>query len=628
VLNNLQKTLRLAPPIRFGALLLVYLTSLVGALFLAYQLRFEGAVPSDQLQNFLRAGSWMIPLQLFLLWRLGQFRALLRYFSLPDAVQILWACGTVTLLGFLAWYVPGLRETWTPSRGILLANFLLTTFLIAAFRLGLRLAWSQYLLPFGSSAPRKRVLILGAGDVGAELARELELRKGLGFLPVGFLDDNREKLGSQIHGCPVLGAIRDLPDWARETKAEAVVLAMPSAGPAQVRRILGLAEGLGLSCQTVPSMQQLVNGHVHVERIRPVDVEDLLLRSEVPLLQDDVRGMIQGQIVMVTGAGGSIGAELCRQILGLRPAKLFLLERNEYALYSVDQELRGDYAAGTLISLVHDCGDEDKVRGLLQREKPALLFHAAAHKHVPLLEHQPTEAVENNSLKTLKLARWAGEAGVRKFILVSTDKAIRPTSVMGASKRLAELALQSEQRHHPGTQFLSVRFGNVLGSSGSVVPLFKRQIAAGGPVTVTHPEVTRYFMSVSEAAGLILQAAFQGRGGEIFVLDMGDPVKIVDLARELIRLSGLEEGRDIEIRFTGLRPGEKMFEELRYDHESAEKTACQRLWRQRPGPAAPSDFAGRLEALCRQARDQSPEEVRRSIQSLVPEYRPFFDPQS
>lgn len=616
---------RLRPWQRFVILLAVYSAGLTGALFLAYQLRFEGAVPADQLRNLTRAGSWMIPLQLFLLWRLGQFRALLRYFSLPDALQILWACGITTLLAFVAWYLPGLRETWTPSRGILLANFLLATFLIAAFRLSLRLAWSQYLLPSVTLAPRKRVLILGAGDVGAELARELELRKGLGFRPVGFLDDNREKLGSRIHGFPVLGAIRDLPDWARETRADAVVLAMPSAGPAQVRRILGLAEGLGLSCQTVPSMQQLVNGHVHVERIRPVDVGDLLLRSEVPLLQDDVRGMIRGQVVLVTGAGGSIGAELCRQILGLHPAKLILLERNEYALYTVDQELRGDYADETLVGLVHDCGDEEKVRSLLQKEKPGLLFHAAAHKHVPLLEHQAAEALENNSLKTLRLARWAGEAGVGKFILVSTDKAIRPTSVMGASKRLAELAIQSEQRNYPDTRFLSVRFGNVLGSSGSVVPLFKKQIAVGGPVTVTHPEVTRYFMSVSEAAGLILQAAFQGRGGEIFVLDMGDPVKIVDLARELIRLSGLEEGRDMEIRFTGLRPGEKMFEELRYDHESAEKTACQRLWRQRPGPAAPPDFAARLEALCREIRNRSPQEIRRSIQSLVPEYTPFFE---
>lgn len=622
---NLQT---LGPKRRFFLLLVVYGAALTAALFTAYFLRFDGQIPPGQIENFLRAAVWMVPLQLVLLWRLGQFRALLSYFSLPDARKIVMACGLAGLAALALWAGGETLKPWRPSRGIALINFLNSVFLLGSFRLAARVMREKSAVPGGAlpaGQKRKKVLILGAGDVGAELAQELLHRRALFLDPVGFLDDDRTKRRAHLHGLPILGRLADLPKVSNRQNVDAVILAIPSAGPARVREILQMAERCGLPCQTVPSMQQLVNGHVHVERIRPVDIGDLLLRPEVPLLGGEVGQMIRGQTVLVTGAGGSIGGELCRQILGQGPAKLILVERNEFALYTIDQELREDYPGAAVLCLAHDCGDETKMKELLTREKPALVFHAAAHKHVPLLEPQPGEAVENNSLKTLRLARWAGEAGVKKFILVSTDKAIRPTSVMGASKRLAELALQSAQSAFPQTQFISVRFGNVLGSSGSVVPLFKKQIAAGGPVTVTHPEVTRYFMSVSEAAGLILQAAHQGAGGEIFVLDMGEPVKITDLARELIRLSGLREGQDIEIRYTGLRPGEKMFEELRHDDETAERTGCQRIWRQRPGPAVSGDFASRIEALCRNSHRMSPAEIRQSIRLLVPEYSPSED---
>lgn len=615
----------LGPKRRFLLFLVVYTAGLAVSLAISFLLRFEGVVPGEQWQIFARSALWLIPLQLFLLWRFGQFRALFSYFSLPDAQKIAMACALASVLSLILWFLAPWGRFWSPARGIVLMSFINSVFFLGSARILFRIAYQRF--RDGVVIPtRRRVLILGAGDVGADLARELAHRPGMAMQPVGFLDDDRDKRRAHLHGLPVLGALKDIPKIVQQTKIDSLILAIPSAGPAKVREILRTAEKCGLPCQTVPSVQQLVNGHVHVERIRPVDLEDLLLRPEVPLLGGDVRKMIQGRTVLVTGAGGSIGSELCRQILGLAPAQIILVERNEFALYAIDQELREDYPQARILPLSHDCGDETKVQALLQRERPALLFHAAAHKHVPLLEHQPLEAVENNSLKTLRLARWAGEAGVEKFILVSTDKAIRPTSVMGASKRLAELALQSAQATFPQTRFLSVRFGNVLGSSGSVVPLFKKQIAAGGPVTVTHPEVTRYFMSVSEAAGLILQAADQGKGGEIFVLDMGEPVKITDLAKELIRLSGLREGPDIEIRYTGLRPGEKMFEELRYDDESAEKTSCQRIWRQRPGPGVSDYFPGALEVLCREGLRRTHAEIRQSIQALVPEYQPAPEP--
>lgn len=620
-----MRTPALGPKRRFFFLLLVYATGLGASLATSFLLRFEGQVPAEQWQIFARSALWLIPLQLALLWKFGQFRALLSYFSLPDAQKIAAASALAYALSLVLWSALPAGRFWSPSRGIALMSFINSVFILGMARTAFRIL-SQRVRDGGAVQARRRVLILGAGDVGADLARELSNRPGLALDPVGFLDDDRAKRRARLHGLPILGRLNDLPKVSERKRIDSLILAMPSAGPAKVREILRVAEQCGLPCQTVPSMQQLVNGHVHVERIRPVDVEDLLLRPEVPLLGGDVQKMIRGHTVLVTGAGGSIGGELCRQILGLGPAKLILVERNEFALYVIEQELREDYPDGPTLPLAHDCGDETKIRELLARERPALLFHAAAHKHVPLLEHQPIEAVENNSLKTLRLARWAAEHGVEKFILVSTDKAIRPTSVMGASKRLAELALQSAQAAFPQTQFISVRFGNVLGSSGSVVPLFKKQIAAGGPVTVTHPEVTRYFMSVSEAAGLILQAAYQGAGGEIFVLDMGEPIKIADLARELIRLSGLREGQDIAIRFTGLRPGEKMFEELRYDHESAEKTACQRIWRQRSGPVVPEKFPLSLEELCRKNQGRSAADIRRAVQRLVPEYQPAPEP--
>jgi FlaA1/EpsC-like NDP-sugar epimerase len=399
------------------------------------------------------------------------------------------------------------------------------------------------------------VLILGAGDAADALIRELAAMRD--WRVVGQLEDGDRRQGRQIHGVPVRGKLSDLGRVARDLDVQHVIVAMPSVSHTVRRHAVHLAGAAGLKVMTVPSFDDIASGKVTVSQLRQIELDDLLGRDPVVLDTAGLSGFLRARTVMVTGAGGSIGAELCRQIARFEPARLILFELSEYALYCIEQEFRAERSTLDIVCAVGDARSRRRVEHILQQYRPQVVFHAAAYKHVPLMEEvNAWEAVENNALGTYVVASAAAQAGVEKFVLVSTDKAVNPTNVMGASKRLAELVCQALQCDC-ATRYVMVRFGNVLGSTGSVIPKFREQIAAGGPVTVTHPDITRYFMSIPEAAQLVLQAGAMGRGGEIFVLDMGEPVRIVDLAREMMRLSGLRKG-EVEIVFTGLRPGEKL----------------------------------------------------------------------
>jgi FlaA1/EpsC-like NDP-sugar epimerase len=402
---------------------------------------------------------------------------------------------------------------------------------------------------------------------------------------------------------------------------------MPSATGRRIREVVQVFNEARLAFETVPSMEQMVNGVVKASQIRPVQIEDLLGREHVALEAERIRELMRDKVVMVTGAGGSIGSELCRQIAAYKPARLLLVERCEVQIFQIEQELAERGAFEEVEALVADVLDLGRMRGIFERFRPTLVFHAAAHKHVPMMEHQPYEAFRNNALGTQQLATLSAEFGVERFVLVSTDKAINPTNVMGATKRLAELYIQALQKKGGAqTRFMAVRFGNVLGSSGSVIPTFKRQIAAGGPVTVTHPDVTRYFMTVREAVGLVLQSAAQGTGGEIFVLDMGSPVRIVDVARQLIELSGLKPEIDVEITFTGLRPGEKLFEELNYNTEDMVATEHPKIVRFTGGQPPFEALRQGLLNIQERAPGMDADGVKLEIQRLVPEYRPHLTP--
>jgi FlaA1/EpsC-like NDP-sugar epimerase len=465
----------------------------------------------------------------------------------------------------------------------------------------------------------RRVLIAGAGDSGAMLVGAMRSQPHLAYEPVGFLDDDRSKHAMKIHGVPVLGEVADLGEIVRTTGAEEVIVADPEARGDLYRRVLEQAAGMGIRLRRVPSQQSEV---VRLTGLRDVDFEDLLDRDPVRIDTDLLRNAVRGRTVLVTGAGGSIGSEVVRQLLPLEPALVVALDRSENALFYLERELAVRFPLAQVRIKVGDCQDAAAIRTLLFETKPALVVHAAAYKHVPLMETHPVEAVRNNVAATLSLAETCREHAVERFVLISSDKAVNPTSMMGATKRAAELALQCLPPEP--TNFLAVRFGNVLGSEGSIVPLFRRQIAEGGPVTVTHPEVMRYFMTIPEAVGLVLQAGIMGKGGELFHLDMGRPVKVAELAAKLIQLSGFRPGDDIEIRFTGLRPGEKMHEELLAAGEGVEPTAHPRVLVVRRGEPARDQIRARIEDLL-SAASHGRDAIVRALKDLVPEYEPAND---
>jgi FlaA1/EpsC-like NDP-sugar epimerase len=598
-----------------------YSVVIAASFWLAYEIRFEFAVPEAYRQERLRLLPAVLGVKLAALALARQFGSLMTYFSLPDLMRLGW----VTLGSGAVLLLPRLlgAAAWAPPRGVMLSDFMLCLGGLCLGRIGARM-WRERLAGARrAGVQEQRLAIIGAGDAGASLAREFINSPSRGFRPVMFFDDDPKKHGKLVHGVPVVGrpeAIAGAKGIATIAKA---VIAMPSAPARRVREVVLLLAKQGIKVETMPSLEELASGRMRASRIRPVEVQDLLGRDPVNLDAAGIRQRIEGRVVLVTGAGGSIGAELCRQIAALNPRRLLLVEQAEGALFVIEQELAELGFAGVIVPLVADILDRERMEFVFARYRPEVVFHAAAHKHVYLMERQPAEAIRNNVLGTRQLAALAAAHGVDALVFISTDKAINPTSVMGATKRLAEIQLMAVAAGAGGaTKFMAVRFGNVLGSSGSVVPIFKRQIERGGPVTVTHPDVTRYFMTIPEAVGLVLQSFVLGRGGEIFVLDMGQPVKIVDLARQMIELSGYRVDEDIEIIFTGLKPGEKLYEELQHHTERHAATAHPRIMRF-TSEAAAGD-AG-LRELEQPLHAMEAGQLKALLRRLVPEYTPHVE---
>ncbi len=587
------------------------------AWLLAYWTRFNlERIPPEYFATAVRMLPVVLLLAGLLYWAFGLYRGVWRFASLPDLVRILKAVAATTLAVVVVLFI--INRSQHLPRSVPPLFFVFQVLLLAGPRLLYR--WlKDHRLSLGSGGAR--VLIVGAGRAGEMLVRDMRRAGARQYEPVAFVDDKLRRQGAEIHGVPIRGGTSLIPRLTRELAIDLILLAVPSASAAEMGKLVRLCEQTGLPFRTVPKLESLMTGQVSINQLRPVSIEDLLGRNPVTLDWDGLRAGLAGRVVLVTGAGGSIGAELCRQVIAAGPRRLVLLDNCEYNLYRMEQELaeRGDMR--DLGHYLLDVGDRSGVDALFTRERPQIVFHAAAYKHVPLLEDQVRAAVRNNVLGTGVVADSAHRHRCERFVLISTDKAVNPANVMGASKRAAEvlcqgLALRSD------TRFMTVRFGNVLGSAGSVVPLFQRQIERGGPVTVTDPQVERYFMTIPEACQLIMQAAVIGAGGEIFVLDMGEPVKISQMAEQMIRLAGREPGRDIAIRYIGLRPGEKRFEELFYDAESLTATVHPKIRvarRELTDPRAIAAWQAELGA-CIERCDRDALAAR--LRAIVPQWQP------
>lgn len=586
----------------------------------AYLVRFEFSIPAEYLVPFKSSLGTVVGTQLLIGVLFGFYRGWWRYVGIADVVRLVFGLSVALALLLAAWYAGplfGFDSRFVKSpRGVLLTDWAFSLLMLFGARVIVRLGRDRLRPDQPAGTASKRVVIVGAGDAGETLARELEHRSQLGMKVVGFVDDQRAKWGSHIRGIKVTGPISAIASIADELEADEALIAIPSASGKRVREIIHYLSEANLRFKTIPGIDHLVSGKVHVTQLRAVNVEDLLRRKRIDLPGAPVRELFHGQRVLVTGAGGTIGSELARQILELEPETLTLAERSEYALYELRKRLAREvpWSTARITTSLIDIRDTERMSMLIGDARPQIVLHAAAHKHVPLGEENPREYLLNNTLATRSLGEICSKHSVERFVFISTDKAINPTSVMGATKRAAEILLLD---HAQGSSMkvAIVRFGNVIGSSGSVIPLFLEQIAAGGPVTVTHPEVTRYFIRTSEAVSLVLQAATLGNGGDVFMLDMGDPIKVVDLARDLIALSN-HTVDDIPIVFTGLRPGEKMFEEIRLSGENVKPTQHPQIVVTEASQPEPKRVASWLAAAERTSDDK----IRELLHALAPEY--------
>jgi FlaA1/EpsC-like NDP-sugar epimerase len=606
---------------------------LLGSFYLSHLIRFDFNPPDWAMVRFRQFLPVVVVLKLVCFYWLGLYKGMWRYTGMADLINVIKAA-TVASLGLIVVVLYETRFDMV-SRSVFVIDWGLTLMLIIGVRVFIRLCFENFTREFRISDLRQIVssifgeknkkgramLIIGAGDCGEKICRQFRENPSVQSHVAGFLDDDKSKTGRRIHGVPVLGTIDDIETIAPGMGIEDVIIAIPSAGSGRMRQIVDLCKKADVNFKIIPDMGELIDGRIDISAIRNVEYRDLLGREPVQLDKEKIGKYLNQRTVLVTGAGGSIGTGLCRQICRFSPKKIILLERAESPLYEIDLELKKNFTRVEVVPMLADIQDKMELAGIFSRFQPEIVFHAAAYKHVPMLENHPWKAVENNIFGTRNLVTAARNSGCERFVFVSTDKAVNPTNVMGTSKRICELLVQKENvLADAGTRFMTVRFGNVIGSVGSVIPLFKKQIQEGGPVTVTHPDMIRYFMLIPEACQLILQAGAMGKGGEIFILEMGEPVKIDQMARDLIRFSGFEPDVDIKIVYTGLRPGEKLYEELMTDLEGVIPTNHQKIRVLNSHTGDVSLLNSRLQELKIAAENRDPDQIRKVLHQIVPEY--------
>lgn len=593
------------------------------SILFSFLIRFEGKIPTDCLEIYYNT-FWIITgIKIVLFYLLGMYRQLWRYASMNELVFVIVvvtaANAGVALCFYVAPSLVFLAERNVLPRSIYVLTWLLDILFIGGIRFAYRV-YRQFILHDSRHRKlKKRALIIGAGDAGNIVIKELLSHENSNTVPVAVIDDDLMKQGRKILGVPVVGTRTDIVEVIKEKKIDEIIIAIPSMTYQERREIINICKETNLPMKMLPGVYELIEGKVGISHIRPVRIEDLLGRDPVSLDIETIGGYLKDKVVMVTGGGGSIGSELCRQIAHHQPKLLLILDIYENNAYDIQNELKSKFPTLPLKVLIASVRERERMSEIFATYGPEVVFHAAAHKHVPLMEDSPTEAIKNNIFGTWNIIELCDQFGVKKMVQISTDKAVNPTNVMGATKRFCEMLIQAYDKQS-NTEFVAVRFGNVLGSNGSVIPLFKKQILNGGPVTVTHPDIIRYFMTISEAVQLVLQAGGMAKGGEIFVLDMGEPVKIDKLAKDLIRLSGLELNKDIEIKYTGLRPGEKLYEELLMEEEGLTSTKHQKIYVAKPMDISKEEVTKKLKHL-QEILHKNNEYVIQELKEVVPTYR-------
>ncbi len=591
----------------------VCLASFLG-LFIRFDMNLE-RIPMEYVEPVLSYLPFYLAATLIVFFLFRMYSTMWSVAGVREAGHIIGACGLASLLQIAGMLM---LEMKVPRSYYVLSFFALCA-CEGLIRLSYRI-FTSIRLPGSIKASDRRVLIAGAGTSGAVILKEMLTSQYAQGHVVCFVDDDKNKVGKILNGVPIAGKREDIPGLVEKYKVDEIYIAMPSAPAKDRKEIIEICRETGCRVKILPGIYQLLNGEVSVGKLREVEIEDLLGREPVRVNIDEILDYVRGKVVLVTGGGGSIGSELCRQIAGHHPKQLIVFDVYENNAYDLQQELKDKFPQLNLVVLIGSVRNTHRIESVFEKYRPEMVYHAAAHKHVPLMEDSPNEAIKNNVFGTYKTAKAADKYGTKRFVLISTDKAVNPTNIMGASKRMCEMVIQMMNARSK-TDFVAVRFGNVLGSNGSVIPLFKKQIAQGGPVTVTHPDIIRYFMTIPEAVYLVLQAGAYAKGGEIFILDMGDPVKILDLAKNLIRLSGYKPGEDIAITFTGLRPGEKLYEELLMDEEGMQDTPNKLIHIGKPIAFDTKEFSEQLDRLYEVANLDS-EAIRGEVKKIVPTYQP------
>jgi len=589
------------------------------SIYVSYLLRFDFKIRPEFVETFM----YVIPVQTLLVvasfYSNKIYKRIWQYASVGDLISIFkgTVTGSILFFCFHQFVVANFAQITVP-RSIFIISAIISFLAVGGSRFLWRITRDNY---YKIQPHHRRALIIGAGEAGIMVVRELKHTRSE-FYPVAFIDDNEEKRNYEVMGIPVVGNRHDIPKAVKEYNIDDIIVAIPSASRLEISKIINICKSTGCQIKIIPRVNDLISGKISVNMIRNVDVEDLLGREPVKVDLEQISGYLKDQVVMITGAGGSIGSEICRQVASVHPKQLILLGHGENSIYDIEMELKKKAGSFLIEPVIADIQDKCAINNLFGKYKPGVVFHAAAHKHVPLMEKNPLEAVKNNILGTYNVAEAAHRYGANSFVMISTDKAVNPANVMGASKRIAEMIVQAFSQVS-NTRFAAVRFGNVLGSRGSVVPLFKKQIEEGGPVTVTHPDMVRYFMTITEAVQLVIQAGAMANDGEVFVLDMGKPVKIDDLARDLIRLSGLEPDKDIRILYTGIRPGEKLFEELLTGEEGTVATKHDRIFISKSPVMDYNEMLEmlrRFEELAARGTHPSPDEIRKELSRWVNSY--------